>query len=123
MSLTKKIKNKNKSKNAKSISNTKTCKTINGLNIYKITDIFHKNRRCWDCAYGFIINAKNELSARNLIDPSNNFTEYNEECILIKNNKNKIEDLWLNPKYSKCELIGKSCLKNEGILLTDFQDG
>jgi len=120
MSLTKKNKNKNKS-NHKTTS--KTCKTINGLNIYKITDIFHKNRRCWDCAYGFIINAKNELSARKLIDLSNNFTDYNEECILNKNNKNKIEDLWLNPKYSKCELIGKSCLKNEGILLTDFQNG
>ena len=71
MSLTKKIKSKKK----KSITNTKTCKT-KGLNIYKITDIFHKNRTCWDSAYGFVIIAKNESSARKLIDPSNNITFY-----------------------------------------------
>ena len=32
-------------------------------------------------------------------------------------------DFWLKPEYSKCELIGKSCLKNEGIVLVDFQSG
>jgi hypothetical protein len=124
MSLTKKIR-VSKSKHKKSITKTKTCKT-KGLNIYKITNIFHKNRTCWDCAYGFVIIAKNELSARKLIDPSNNFTDYNEECKWIgkhKNEKNKIEDFWLNSNYSKCEIIGKSCLKNEGIVLVDFQDG
>ena len=124
MSLTKKSKSRQKQSksNHKNTSNTKTCKT-KGLNIYKITDIFHKNRTCWDSAYGFVIIAKNESSARNLIDPSNNFTDYNEECKLNEKNKNKIEDFWLNPKYSKCEIIGKSCLKNEGIVLVDFQDG
>ena len=128
MSLTKKVRvskskhKKSKNNRTKSITNTKKCKS-KGLNIYKITDIFHKNRTCWDSAYGFIIIAKTESSARKLIDPSNNFTYYNEECKLNEKNKNKIEDFWLNPKYSKCEIIGKSCLKNEGIVLVDFQDG
>ena len=124
MPLTKKVR-VSKSKDKKSITKTKTCKT-KGLNIYKITDIFHKDRTCWDSAYGFVIIAKNESSARKIIDPSNNFTDYNEECKWIgknKNEKNKIEDFWLNSKYSKCEIIGKSCLKNEGIVLVDFQDG
>ena len=122
MPLTKK--NKSMIKKNKSITKTKTktCKS-KGLNIYKITDIFHKNRTCWDSAYGFVIIAKNESSARKLIDPSNNFTDYNEECKLNEKNKNKIEDFWLNPNYSKCEIIGKSCLKNKGIVLVDFQDG
>ena len=122
MPLTKK--NKSMIKKNKSITKTKTktCKS-KGLNIYKITDIFHKNRTCWDSAYGFVIIAKNESSARKLIDPSNNFTDYNEECKLNEKNKNKIEDFWLNPNYSKCEIIGKPCLKNKGIVLVDFQDG
>jgi hypothetical protein len=99
MSLTKKVRgSKSRQKQSKNnhtnnITNTKKCKT-KGLNIYKITDIFHKNRTCWDSAYGFVIIAKNESSARKLIDPSNNFTYYNEECKLNEKNKNKnkIED-------------------------------
>ena len=124
MTLTKKVSNSKKTKSINNKPNTKTCKT-KGLNIYKITDSYHKNRNCWDSAYGFIIIAKNESSARKLIDPSNSFTGYDEECKWNEKtkNKNKIEDFWLNPKYSKCELIGKSCLKNEGIVLVDFQDG
>ena len=120
MSLTKKY----KSKNIKSISNTKTCKT-KGLNIYKITNIFHKDRKCWDCAFGFIIISKNELSARQMIykEKRNGFDIYGDEEFKLIGKARVNINFWLNPKYSKCELIGKSCLKNEGIVLVDFQDG
>ena len=127
MSLTKKSKTKYNSK--KNISNTKTCKTIKGLNIYKITNIFHKDRKCWDCAYGFIIIAKNELSARQIIYKEEKENGYgvsysvgDEEFTRVGKARVNI-DFWLKPEYSKCELIGKSCLKNEGIVLVDFQSG
>ena len=116
-------------KKSKSISNTKTCKTIKGLNIYKITNIFHKDRKCWDCAYGFIIIAKNELSARQIIYKEEKENGYgvsysvgDEEFTRVGKARVNI-DFWLKPEYSKCELIGKSCLKNEGIVLVDFQSG
>ena len=127
MSLTKKSKTKYNS--TKNISNTKTCKTIKGLNIYKITNIFHKDRKCWDCAYGFIIIAKNELSARQMIYKEEKENGYgvsysvgDEEFTRVGKARVNI-DFWLKPEYSKCELIGKSCLKNEGIVLVDFQSG
>ena len=127
MPLTKKNKTKYNSK--KNISNTKTCKTIKGLNIYKITNIFHKDRKCWDCAYGFIIIAKNELSARQMIYKEEKENGYgvsysvgDEEFTRVGKARVNI-DFWLKPEYSKCELIGKSCLKNEGIVLVDFQSG
>jgi hypothetical protein len=79
MPLTKKVRG-SKSKDKKSITKTKTCKT-KGLNIYKITNIFHKDRKCWDCAYGFIIIAKNESSARQMIytEKVNDFFIYGDE--------------------------------------------
>ena len=120
MSLTKKSKSRNKN-----TSNTKTCKS-KGLNIYKITNIFNIDRKCWDCAYGFIINAKNESSARKLIykdKGKHGFGIYGDEEYEIIGNKRVKQNFWLNPKYSKCEVIGKSCLKNEGIILIDFQHG
>ena len=127
MSLTKKSKTKYNSK--KNISNTKTCKTIKGLNIYKITNIFHKDRNCWDCAYGFIVIAQNELSARQMIYKEEKENGYgvsysvgDEEFTRVGKARVNI-DFWLKPEYSKCELIGKSCLKNEGIVLVDFQSG
>jgi len=122
MPLTKKNKTKYNSK--KNISNIKTCKTIKGLNIYKITNIFHKDRKCWDCAYGFIIIAKNELSARQMIykEKENGYGVGDEEIKWTDHKRANI-GFWLKPEYSKCELIGKSCLKNEGLVLRDFQDG
>ena len=130
MSLTKKSKTKYNSK--KNISNTKTCKTIKRLNIYKITNIFNKDRNCWDCAYGFIVIAKNESSARQMIYKEKgdgygvSYGVGDEDLRYdgdIKWNKYGKKDFWLKPEYSKCELIGKSCLKNEGIVLVDFQSG
>ena len=130
MSLTKKSKTKYNS--TKNISNTKTCKTIKGLNIYKITNIFDKDRKCWDCAYGFIVIAQTESSARQMIykEKGDGYgvsygvgyedLRYDGD---IKWNKYGKKDFWLKPEYSKCELIGKSCLKNEGIVLVDFQSG
>ena len=122
MSLTKKIKKVKTTVNSNKInnkSNTKTYKTIKGLNIYKITNIFNKKIDCWDCAYGFIILAKNELSARQIIYKEE---AYGDEEYRWSGSKGK-KNFWLNSEYSKCELIGKSCLKNEGIVLIDFQDG
>jgi len=98
---------------------TKTCKSIKGLNIYKITSK-HIKRDQWDSAYGFIINAKTESSARQLIYDDE---LYGYESIEIIDKRIVKLDFWLNPEYSTCELIGKSCLKNEGIILRDFQDG
>ena len=96
------------------------------MNIYKITNIIDKNRDCWDCAYGFIIIAKNELSARQMIykEKENGLNIYgNEEFDWSGSLGKKKRDFWLNSEYSKCELIGKSCLKTEGIVLRDFQNG
>ena len=97
------------------------------MNIYKITNIIDKNRDCWDCAYGFIIIiAKNELSARQMIykEKENGLNIYgNEEFDWSGSVGKKKRDFWLNSEYSKCELIGKSCLKTEGIVLRDFQNG
>lgn len=94
------------------------------MNIYKITNIFNKNRKCWDCAYGFIIIAKNELSARQMIYKvkENGSNIYGDEEFTRSGSGGK-KDFWLNTEYSKCELIGKSFLKTEGIVLRDFQDG
>jgi hypothetical protein len=123
MSLTKKSKTKYNSK--KNISNTKTCKNIKGINIYKITNIFHKDRKCWDCAYGFIVIAKNELSARQIIykEKIDGYGVGDEEYDYGVGKARENLNFWLKSEYSKCELIGKSCLKNEGIVLRDFQDG
>ena len=97
----------------------KTCKSIKGLNIYKITSK-NTNRDQWDSAYGFIINAKNESSARQMIYDDE---LYGDESIEIIDKKFVKLDFWLNPDYSNCELIGKSCLQNEGIVMRDFQYG
>ena len=121
MSLTKKSKtikvNSNKVHNK---YNTKTCKTIKKLNIYKITNI-EKEGPHWDCAIGFIIISRNELSARQMIykkETGDSYTYYNTYGDEERRKKN----FWLNSEYSKCELIGKSCLTNEGIVLRDFYD-
>ena len=125
MSLTKKNKtvkvNSNKVHNK---YNTKTCKTINRLNIYKITNIDkeYDPMSQWDCAIGFIIISRNELSARQMIYKTatlNGYTYYNT----YGDEEGRKKDFWLNSEYSKCELIGKSCLTNEGIVLRYFNSG
>ena len=100
---------------------TKQCnkiKNIKGLNIYKIYNV-NNYEPVWDCAMGFIVSAKTETNARRLLMTSldeNNHKYVGDEATDIK-------DFWYNPKYSKCEIIGKSCLSNEQIILVDFNNG
>jgi len=106
----------------------KKCKTIKGLYLYKIYDIgnyndgdLDKNNKkkeytIWDCAKGFVICARNENNARQLITNNKNELTVGDEI-------NYRKDFWLNSSFTKCESIGNSCLSKEQIILRDFQDG
>jgi len=106
----------------------KKCKTIKGLYLYKIYDIgnyndgdLDKNNKkkeytIWDCAKGFVICARNENNARQLITNNKNELTVGDEI-------NYRKDFWLNSSFTKCESIGHSCLSKEQIILRDFQDG
>ena len=106
----------------------KKCKTIKGLYLYKIYDIgnynngdIDKNNKkkeytIWDCAKGFVICARNENNARQLITNNKNELTVGDEI-------NYRKDFWLNSSFTKCESIGHSCLLKEQIILRDFQDG
>jgi len=123
-------KKQSKKKIKKTIKKTikKKCKTIKGLYLYKIYDIVNyndgdldKNNKkkeytIWDCAKGFVICARNENNARQLINNNKNELTVGDEI-------NYRKDFWLNSSFTKCESIGHSCLLKEQIILRDFQDG
>ena len=118
---------KKQSKN-QSKKQSKKCKIIKGLYLYKIYDIgnyndgdLDKNNKkkeytIWDCAKGFVICARNENNARQLITNNKNELTVGDEI-------NYRKDFWLNSSFTKCESIGHSCLSKEQIILRDFQDG
>jgi hypothetical protein len=63
----------------------------------------------WDCNHGFVIRAKDEISARNLAQTH------------IADERSESKDFWLGAKFSTCEEI---TVKGESeIILNDFNAG
>ena len=110
-------------KKGKSISRytkNKTCKAKNNFNLYKLSDLFNKNDgdidlktglketyRNWDINVNFVVSAKNENNARIMC---------NKEAFEERNYRS---DFWINKNFTKCEIIGKSCIAKEYIVIQD----